>query len=46
MSAAPVPAAASPAPAALPRIRYYPAPSVVTVDFEEWFCVCGDDWYS
>ncbi|HWC64451.1 MAG TPA: polysaccharide deacetylase family protein [Thermoanaerobaculia bacterium] len=27
-------------------VRFDPAPSVLTVDFEEWFCVCGDDWYS
>ncbi|HET7452428.1 MAG TPA: polysaccharide deacetylase family protein [Thermoanaerobaculia bacterium] len=46
MSAAPVPAAGRPAPAALSPIRYDPAPAVVTVDLEEWFCVCGDDWYS
>ena len=27
-------------------VRFDPAPAAVTVDFEEWFCVCGDDWYS
>ena len=27
-------------------LRFDSAPAVVTVDLEEWFCVCGDDWYS
>jgi polysaccharide deacetylase family protein (PEP-CTERM system associated) len=27
-------------------LRFAHAPSVVTVDLEEWFCVCGDDYYS
>jgi len=27
-------------------LRFADAPSVVTVDLEEWFCVCGDDYYS
>jgi polysaccharide deacetylase family protein (PEP-CTERM system associated) len=27
-------------------LRFEAAPSVVTIDLEEWFCVCGDDYYS
>jgi len=31
---------------AVAPLRFAHAPSVVTVDLEEWFCVCGDDYYS
>lgn len=27
-------------------LRFADAPAVVTVDLEEWFCVCGDDYFS
>jgi len=27
-------------------IRFANAPSVVTIDLEDWFCICGDDYYS
>jgi polysaccharide deacetylase family protein (PEP-CTERM system associated) len=27
-------------------LRFDPAPTVLTVDFEEWFCICGDEHYS
>jgi len=27
-------------------IRFASAPSVVTIDLEDWFCICGDDYYS
>ncbi|HET9796297.1 MAG TPA: polysaccharide deacetylase family protein [Thermoanaerobaculia bacterium] len=45
MSAAPVSAAGSGSPTIEP-IRFDPAPNVLTVDFEEWFCICGDEHYS
>jgi polysaccharide deacetylase family protein (PEP-CTERM system associated) len=31
---------------ALEPLRFDPAPLVLTVDFEEWFCICGDEHYS
>ena len=27
-------------------VRFDPAPAVLTVDLEEWFCICGDEHYS
>ena len=27
------------------RLRYEKPVSVLTIDLEEWFCVCGDDYY-
>lgn len=27
-------------------VRYPAAPAAVTIDLEDWFCVCGDDYYS
>ncbi|MGH9441391.1 MAG: polysaccharide deacetylase family protein [Thermoanaerobaculia bacterium] len=27
------------------RVRFENAPSILTIDLEEWFCVCGDDYF-
>ncbi len=46
MSAAPEPSPPPGGPRSLEPVRFDPAPNVLTVDFEEWFCICGDDRYS
>lgn len=27
------------------RVRFERPPSILTIDLEEWFCVCGDDYF-
>jgi polysaccharide deacetylase family protein (PEP-CTERM system associated) len=46
MSAASVSAASASDSPAIEPIRFDPAPIVLTFDFEEWFCICGDEHYS
>jgi len=33
-------------PEAFEPLRFDPAPLALTIDFEEWFCICGDEHYS
>lgn len=32
--------------ASVTPVRFEAPPAVVTIDLEDWFCVCGDDYYS